>query len=240
LKLGRKFPTHAKLKLAKYLGPALPAPPAACDWTLAMTTDWGVMRNDALGDCTCAAMGHAVQVVTSNGDGLVTPSDSDVVTMYEASGYGPSDPSTDQGWTETAAMQFMCDRGLAGVKLDAFADVDQTDLVAVKQTISLFGGIYIGVQITQADMDAFQSSLPWTDSTLANVLGGHALWIPTYDADRGYAITWGKIQPFTWGWFGAKCDEGHACLFFPWVQNSVNCDPDGFDLHTLVADLKSL
>lgn len=240
MKLGRKFPTRAKLKLMNYMGPALPPPPPAVDWTLAMSQPWGMMGNDTIGDCTVAAMGHAVQVITSNGDGLITPADADIIKMYEGSGYDPADPSTDQGWTETAAMQAMCDTGLSGVKLDAFADVDQTSIEAVKQTIFLFGGCYIGVMLTQADIDAFKSNLPWID-TSSNFIGGHALWAPAYDdADRLYVITWGRMQAASWGWFAAKCDEAHAALFFPWVRNSVNTDPNGFDLATLETDLKAL
>jgi hypothetical protein len=240
MKLGRKHPTHAKLQLATYLGPALPPIPASADWSLAMTSSWGVMVNDSISDCTCAAMGHAVQTVTANADGLITPADEEIVKMYEGSGYDPSNPGSDQGWTETAAMQAMCGQGLAGVKLDAFADVDQTSLDRVRQTIYLFGGVYIGVMITQADMDAFKADQPWTDTDLSNVLGGHALWVPAYNASGVYPVTWGKLQFASWDWFAAKCDEAHACLFWPWVQNSVNCDPYGFDQATLQADLKAL
>jgi hypothetical protein len=240
LKLGRKHPTRAKLKLAKYVGHALPPPPVSCDWTMAMSQDWGMMGNDRLGDCTCAAMGHAVQVITCNGDGLVTPSDALIVQMYEQSGYNPADPSTDQGWTETAAMAFMCDTGLAAVKLDAFADVDQTVQREVMQAVALFGGCYIGVQITQADIDAFNAHQPWTSTDMSNVLGGHALWLPSYFSNGIKVITWGQPQMASWDWFASHCDEAHACLFFPWVRNSVNCDPDGFDLATLNEDLKQV
>jgi hypothetical protein len=241
MKLGRKHPTRAKLRLHRYLGPALPPPPPSVDWTLAMAADWGMMKNDALGDCTCAGMGHAVQTVSANGDGLVTPSDNQVVAMYEVVGhYNPADPNSDQGATEVDAMTFMVTSGLAEVKVDAFADVDQTNLEAVKQCIALFAGCYIGVQVTQADMDAFQAKQPWTDTALGNVLGGHALWVPSYDAKFIYPITWGMEQPASWDWFRAKCDEAHACIFFPWVQNSLNCDPDGFNRAQLEADLKAL
>ncbi len=239
-KFGRKHPTQAKLKLHRYLGPALPPAPPMVDWTLAMSADWGVMKNDSLGDCTCAAMGHAVQVISTNGDGLITPSDDEIVNMYRASGYDPGDPNSDQGWTETAAMQFMCDRGLAGVKIDAFADVDQTNLDQVKQAIYLFGGCYIGVMITQQDMDDFQANRAWESLDVSSPLGGHALWVPSYDDTGITVITWGKAQNATWGWFQAHCDEVHACLLFPWVQNSVNTDPDGFNMQQLQDDLKAL
>lgn len=241
LKLGRKHPTRAKLQLHNYLGPALPPPPPSKDWTLAMSTDWGVMKNDTLGDCTCAAMGHAVQVVTSNGDGLITPTDDDIVKAYEVvGGYNPTDPNTDQGATELAAMQYMVDTGLAGVRCDAFADVDYRNIEAVKQAISLFGGVYIGVVITQQDMQDFQDNVAWQDLTTDDVLGGHALWVPSYSTTGIDVITWGRKHAASWNWYQAKCDEAHACIFFPWVVNSLDTSPDGFNQAQLEADLKQL
>lgn len=239
-KLGRKHPTQAKLKLHRYLGPALPPPPPSVDWGLGMSEDWQMMANDRLGDCTCAAMGHAVQVITSNGDGLITPSDEEILNMYRASGWSPDDPNSDQGWTELAAMQFMCDFGLDRVKMDAFADVETANLEQVKQAIALFGGCYIGVVITQEDMDDFQANRAWQSLDVSSPLGGHALWVPSYDETGITVITWGKAQNATWGWLQSHCDEVHACLFWNWVKNSVDCSPDGFNLQQMTDDLAAM
>lgn len=243
LKLGRHHATKAKLQIKTYLGPALPPPPGQCDWSVAMTQDWGAMKNagaGAVGDCTVAAMGHGVQTITANSDGLITPTDDEILNMYRGSGYDPADPNSDQGWTFTGVSKAMCDFGLAGVKLDAFADVDVGNLTEVRQTISLCGGAWIGVQLTQDDIDAFQAGQPWTATKLQDVLGGHALWVPAYDDLWMYPITWGKKQPASWDWFEHKCDEAHACIFFPWVQNTVGSDPDGWNQAQLEADLQAL
>lgn len=240
-KLGRRHPTRAKLQLHNYLGKALPPPPQSVDWSIAVSTDFPMFANDRLGDCTCAAMGNAVMVITANGDGLVTPSDDDVVKAYEVVGhYDPNDPNTDQGATELDAMRFMVDNGLAGVRCDAFADVDHTNLEQFKQSISLMGFGYIGVQITQEDMDDFQANRAWQSLNLDNVLGGHALCVVGYDDTGITVITWGQRQNATWGWFETHCDEAHCCIFFPWVVNSMNTSPDGFDKAQLEADLKAL
>src|SRR5579872_2235342 len=240
MKLGRKFPTRAKLKLSKYLGHALPMPPSACDWSLAMTEPWGMMLNDTEGDCTCAGLGHAVQTVTANTDGLITPTDDMIQAMYEQSGFTPGYDSTDQGWTEVDAMKYMVTNGLAGVKMDAFADIDHSSILAVKQCIYLFGGCYIGVVITAQDMDDFGNGKPWTSTDMSNIDGGHALFCPKYDETSIYAVTWGALQQASWQWVRSKCDEAHACLFTPWVRNSVNTDPDGFDFQQLKDDLAKL
>jgi hypothetical protein len=206
-----------------------------------MTNAWGMMGNDNLGDCTCAAMGHAVQTITSNGDGLITPPDAEIIKMYEGIGsYDPSDPNSDQGATELDAMKFMASTGLSGVKCDAFADVDHTNLDAVKQTIFLMGGCYIGVEITDRDMNDFEQNRAWTSTRLDRVEGGHALWVPIYDRNGIYVVTWGKLQPASWGWYQSHADEAHALILKAWCVNSLDCSPSGLDLQTLEADLAAL
>lgn len=242
MKLGRIKPTHAKLKLVKYIGCNLPAAPDAADWTVAMQGQpIGMMGNDTLGDCTVAAMGHAVQIVTSNTTGLITPTDTEIIQMYEDSGYDPNDPSTDQGWLEVPCMQDMCTKGLSGVKMDAFADVDQANHEAIKQAVYLFGGCYIGITITQADMDDFNAGNPWANTSMDNPLGGHAIFIVGYNAMGVCVATWGQWQTATWSWMATHCDEAHACLFFDWVKaQGTDTSPDGFDLQQLTDDLKAL
>jgi len=60
-KLGKKPARHdpRTLQMANYL--ALPAFPASRDWTNKAKPAWGMMLNDQLGDCTCAAIGHIIQ-----------------------------------------------------------------------------------------------------------------------------------------------------------------------------------
>lgn len=238
LKLGRRFPLRSKFHLHNYLGSNLPPVPSSCDWTKAMSQPWGMMGNDQLGDCTCAMAGHAVQVITSNGDRLIQPSDQQVIQLYEGSGYDPSDPSTDQGWTLDAVLTAVQQNGLAGVKIDAFADTD-ISIAAAQQAIYLFGGANLGVMITQADMDAFKNGEPWTSTSMDSVLGGHAIFAPQYYQHGIGVITWGKLQAATWDWFLAHCDEVKAAILFPWVQNTLGKNPDGFNQAQLEADLKA-
>src|SRR5579862_7669629 len=72
-------------------GKVLPPIPPAHDWSTGMPSDLGMMMNDTLGDCTCAAVYHARQVWTANTGGIVTEPDSDVEMLYEkACGYKPA------------------------------------------------------------------------------------------------------------------------------------------------------
>jgi hypothetical protein len=47
-------------------GQTLAPPPAWVDYTKGMPAKLGMMLNDTLGDCTCAAVYHAIQVWTHN------------------------------------------------------------------------------------------------------------------------------------------------------------------------------
>ena len=88
MKLGKlaKRVDPRTLKLARFLPEHLPIP-AARDWTVGRETrEWGMLRNDDLGDCTCAALGHQVQVWSEG----VAVTDADIVGLYSTvTGYDP-------------------------------------------------------------------------------------------------------------------------------------------------------
>jgi hypothetical protein len=233
-KLGKLPPKPAKFKLKKYLGPALPPPPTQIDWTMALTEDWGMDANDRYGDCVYVASAHILMLATAAGDGLVVPSAQDVLNAYSA-GTG-FDPSTDNGDTVVHGLQYMVTTGMCGQKCDAFAEVDKTDKLAMMQAIALFGALDVGVNLPQSAMDTFGKQV-WSDIQDTRILGGHCVPVFAYDEQTVKLVTWGQEQFATWGWLLHYIDEAVAPLFFAWARNSVNCDPDGFDLITLETDL---
>src|SRR6185437_7055931 len=148
--LGKLAPRYDRrtLRLAHYLTSQLPAPPDKMDWTHGISA-WGMMANDSLGDCTCAAACHAMQLLTVNASASeVTPPDSDIVAAYSSiTGYTPSDPSTDEGANEIDVLNYWRKSGIAGRKIMAYASVDHSNIETVKQAIVLCGGVYIGVEL---------------------------------------------------------------------------------------------
>ena len=68
------------MKLRDFLGEV--QAPEVWDGTSGIT-DWGMMMNDALGDCTCAALGHLIQAWTAESGTEYTPPDSAILTAYE-------------------------------------------------------------------------------------------------------------------------------------------------------------
>jgi hypothetical protein len=107
-KLGKKPAHHdpRTLQMANYLE-VLPTIPPAQDWTAKATPNWGMMLNDKLGDCTCAAIGHFIQAWTANaGPHEIVLPDQTILKTYEAvTGYNPKDPSTDRGAGEVGVLR---------------------------------------------------------------------------------------------------------------------------------------
>jgi hypothetical protein len=249
-RLGKNSPKldARTLKLARYLKPELPTPPDSTDYTN-LETDWGMMQNDRLGCCTIAAVAHAIQTWTLVINQRITVPDSVVVDYYSKwDGYVAGDASTDNGGVELDVLNRWrkSPDGFNGHPLLAYADPDPGDVLHVKQAISLFGGIYIGIALpitAQAQMDRGD---PWDVvshggfDTQPNSWGGHAVWCPKYDATGITCITWGKLQRMTWDFWAAYCDESHALLSSDFVVPGTGLAPSGFDVATLQDDLQSV
>src|SRR5271170_6620209 len=92
-RLRRSFDPRIPHMSALLAGQTLPPPPPSVDYTTGMPPNLGMMMNDTLGDCTCAAYYHALQVWSFDASGKIdTETDNDVEELYEkACGYKPSE-----------------------------------------------------------------------------------------------------------------------------------------------------
>ena len=236
MKLGRKaVKTDVRtLRLARYLTSSLPAAPAKKDWTNGVT-NFGMMLNDTLGDCTIAGCGHAEQIWTLNIGPELTIADHDILSAYEAwDGYNPADPSTDQGGVELDVLKNFQQQGVAGHKILAFASTGVHNIDEVRQAINLFGGVYIGVSLPISA----QSQDVW-DAESGNDgkpggWGGHCVFVPAYDAHGFTCITWGAPKKMTLAFWKKYAEESYALLSPDWVAAA---SPSGFALAELQADL---
>jgi hypothetical protein len=225
------------LRLAKYTA-ALPPAPAAVDWSLKLS-DLGMMKNDTLGDCTCAAVGHMIQTWTSQTTGQAIVPDAAIVGVYErACGYDPSNPASDQGGVEIDVLNYWHKNPVDGHSLDAFAAVARRHHADVKDAVWLFGGAYVGIALplsaqSQTTWDV-PTGGPTGDGAPAS-WGGHAVPVIAYDTVGLTCITWGALKRMTWAFWDAYCDEAYACLSQDWAAAAKA--PSGFDWTALDADL---
>ncbi|MGH7838822.1 MAG: hypothetical protein ACREQC_13510 [Candidatus Binataceae bacterium] len=112
-RMPRSFDPRVPHMSALAAGKTLPPPPPAVDYVGKMPANFGMMLNDQLGDCTCAAVYHAMQVWSFNAKGAeATQPDSDVLKLYEeACGYKPNNPNTDRGGNEQTVLKFLLQKG---------------------------------------------------------------------------------------------------------------------------------
>ena len=242
MKLGRKaIKTDTRtLMLSKYLTSKLPPPPPATDWTKGVAA-WGMMMNDTLGDCTIAGVGHAVQVWSAETGAMATVPDKMIQGYYEKwDGYVPGDPSTDHGGVELDVLNSWRKQGFDGHKLLAFADAKATNLVEIRQAITLFGGVYIGLALplTAQKQDVWDVVKDGGSKAEKGSWGGHCVFVPKYDAKSFTCITWGQPKTMTLAFWKKYCDEAHALLGQNWLN--AKGSPAGFNRAQLQADLSAI
>jgi hypothetical protein len=242
MKLGRKaIKTDTRtLMFGDYLTPALPPPPPKADWTKGINS-WGVMLNDTLGDCTIAGVGHAIQVWTANVGSMVTVPDPTIKSYYEKwDGYVPGNPSTDNGGIELDVLNDWQKQGFAGNVLLAFADPTPANFVQVRQSIALFGGVYIGLSLplTAQTQDVWDVVPKGGKNARPGSWGGHCVFVPKYDQNGFTCITWGQLKTMTLPFWKKYCDEAHTLLGQDWLN--VKGAPSGFNQAQLQADLKAI
>jgi hypothetical protein len=242
MKLGRKaIRTDSRtLALADYLTAQLPAPPPSKDWTCGITS-WGMMMNDKLGDCTIAGVGHAIQVWSACTGGELTVTDSTVEGFYEKwDGYQPGDPTTDRGGIELDVLNNWRHEGFDGHSLLAFAAPKFSNLVQIRQSITLFGGVYIGLAlpITAQTQDVWDVTPRGGANSAKGSWGGHCVFVPKYDEKGFTCITWGGLKTMTIKFWQRYCDEAYTLFGQNWLTEKGS--PSGFDQTQLQNDLGSL
>jgi hypothetical protein len=242
MRLGRKaVKTDSRtLMMANYLTPSLPPPPPAKDWTKGIA-NWGMMLNDKLGDCTIAGAAHALQVWSANTGTEVTVSDDTVQSYYQQwDGYVPGQPNTDNGGVELDVLNDWQKQGFADNKLLAFIDPKPSNLVQIRQSITLFGGVYIGLALplTAQSQDVWDVVKTGGAKAKPGSWGGHCVFVPKYDQHGFTCITWGALKTMTLAFWKKYCDEAHTLLDQQWL--TAKGSPDGFDQNQLLTDLNAI
>jgi len=227
-------------------GKKLPAPPASIDYVAKMPANFGMMLNDNLGDCTCAAYYHARQVWTFVGQGAeVTEPDPDVGELYvQACGYDPSKPGPGPGGNEQHVLSFLLNTGApigAGGqqrdKILAFVEVDHRNTDDVKRTIDECGVAYIGFPVPS---NVSYDNRIWDyDPSVPMTKEGHAVVLAGYDAKAATAISWGRLYTVTWSFITNIVDEIYAIADRSWVEKTGKT-PAGLTLAQLEAQMQAI
>jgi hypothetical protein len=245
-KLGKLSPkwSDKTLLLDGYLKASAPPPPPSKSFYeyKIPATGWGMMKNATFGCCTCACAGHEVMNRSAHSGTVVTPTDAEILSMYGTicPGFNPTTDANDNGAAITDALNYMLTTGLAGHKIDGWAQIDQTDIGTVKQGIYLFGSVNIGVQLPNSAMDQTNAGQAWTvlDDD-GGIDGGHCVAVMGYGAEGATCVTWGQLQQLSWEWFSKYCDEAYAEIAMDWVKANGEA-VNSLDYTTLQADLAAI
>jgi len=242
MKLGKQPPKKDErtLMLAKYLAPALPAPPPSVDYSTAVKVPWGTMENDQYQDCTCAAAGHLIMDWTSLAGAFTPVTDDQVIQAYAAiTGFDPNTGLGDGGAVEIDVLNYWRKTGIAGHQISAYAALTASNTDHVKIATALFCGAYIGLQLPLSAKTQTVWDVPAGGAVgpgAPNSWGGHAVCIVGYDANQLTIITWGHKKQMTWAFWQVYCDEAYALLSKDYLKNQKA--PAGVDLATLEQDLQ--
>lgn len=239
LKLGRypNDPTQPRVKLTPV---GAITPPASADWSKTIA-NWGVLLNDKLGCCVAAGALHSQQLFEFDAQGVGTTfTDDQCLTMYEAiSGYVPGKPATDVGATLQSGLAYWQKQGLDGYKLDAYAQIDHTNLNLVRSCIALFGTVYAGFNVPQSAMQQFQAGQPWSLVPSSPIVGGHCVPLTAYDSQSFSCVSWGRIQRMSVPFLQRLFDEMWVPVDNDWMQKNGKT-PSGLDTATANADFQAL
>src|SRR5208282_2534443 len=177
---------YRTLQFKNYLTSKIAAPPASYNVLTAgvysklkisdPTKLFPMDGNDTLGDCTIAALAHAVTFY----EGLVGKKDimakTAVVKLYMHLTGG-----VDSGLNELDVLNYWRQHAAGREKILGFASMDPKNLTHVRQSIQIFGGVYLGFQVQQNCVQEFDNHQPWTPGPLTN--DGHAVYAVAYDQD---------------------------------------------------------
>jgi hypothetical protein len=253
LKLGKHVARHdpRTLLLASYTTPALPAPPPVLNLAKKVKSPWGMMDNEQIGDCTCAAAGHLIMEWTASAQSkMFTPPDPQIVAAYSAiTGYNPTTGANDNGAQELDVLNYWRQQGIAGHKIQAYMALEPANHTHVMDAVWIFGGCYIGVALPKSAQAQTSNKQIWSvppqgtgGDGAPGSWGGHAVPVVAYDSRSLTVVTWGALQTMTWGFWEAYCDEAYAILSPDYLKQKggQTVAASGFNLQQLQVDLADL
>jgi hypothetical protein len=241
LRFGKLAAKHdyRTLRFSNYLKTTLPAPPATFDALQDVFKSLGISDpkalfpmdgNDQYGDCTIAAVAHAITVFNGKiGKKKIWGTVPIEKLYFKLTG------GADSGLDELNVLNYWQSNKIDGDEILAFVKIDQKNHDHIKSAIQLFGGVYLGFQVQQNCLNDFNNGKEWTPGRLTNE--GHAVYATGYDDKSVTVLTWGTTQKGTWAWWDECVDEAYAVLP-PEAENSKFTT--GFDFAQLKEDLNAV
>jgi hypothetical protein len=252
---GRRSPKRAPaLKLGPLLTGVVPPHPAAEDY-LGALPGWQLLGNDRAGDCNAVTWANMRRLVTATLATEHYPTQDQVWQFYRtqnpdfdpagsADTNGPGS-SADQGMDVQTGLEYLhATGGPDGVKAVAFAKVDHTNLDEVDAALAIFGALWLGIQVLDANPAQFSAGQPWTDVPGSAVEGGHAILGGGYSASEVKFITWAEETGFDLSFWNGTADGSplvEECWVVIWPEHlGTKAFLEGVDMAQLAADYRAI
>jgi|SRR5580765_300777 len=202
--------------------------------------EWGVLGNNAYGDCVIAGGAHEHMLWSKMGGKDLRFNTADVLKDFAAITGIPPNPFT--GADMQQAANYRLKTGLLGAdgkrhKISAYLRLQPGDLRELYTAMYLFGAVGVGVRFPSQWFGQFQRHEAWRITSGMSFTGmGH--YVPCIALRSNIVcVTWGRFQAIRPSAM-SLCDEALCYVSQEALVNGKS--PEGFDYAGLMADLYAL
>ena len=226
----------------------LPSPPKTVNWYADSPADgWGILGNDAWGDCVEAAAFHCIEQLSNYAGSPVVGTEQETLALYSAiTGFDPNDPNTDQGTYvlgHGGLIEYWAKHGItiggANNKVSGFLQITHKDPKRWQQGIWIFGGLLLGFMVPESLMAADTVPDVWEQFS-GPMAGGHEIWINGYETVAGRTtydlISWGQRYRATEEFLLNLMDEA-VVVVDPAEMNARGVNAAGLSMAQLLTDM---
>lgn len=198
---------------------SLPPPPAEFDRS-GVVSNWGMLGNDAYGDCGPVGLAHAKMLLEAESGSPIFPAADQVVATYlkYTGGRDVGVVVLDMlNWFRKNDVPWLSVGGKPS-KVLGFASINPRNSTFVRQAMANFRCILQGLWLpdtakAQSGPGKVWSTVSLSGSGAPGTWGGHLVMNPGYTSQRQRVCTWGFIQEETEDFVFNYCDELYAVIF---------------------------
>ena len=239
-KLAARHDARTSSLLATYLTSQLPAPPPALDYSQRRFAAWPMYLNDKVGDCTCAAAGHMIEVWTSLAQKATVAVPDAAIPQGVRSGERLQSEERHERQRRRRARRAEVLASL-GVRLaqdqrlrrGRAGQPSPHPASARPVRWCLHRGSAPDLRAGSVGLDGARGR-PDTGPGAPGSWGGHAVNVVAYDTQGLTVITWGAPLRMTWTFWNTYCDEAYALLSKDFVSKATKKAPVGFLFSELI------
>jgi hypothetical protein len=205
-----------------------------------------LLGNDKYGCCVEASVCHFIQQMGLYTNKEATPTETECLQIYaDVTGFNAADPNTDQGTVfagRGGMLEHWANAGVVvGGRLNRTAGAARltlTDPLELQNAINVFGFVFVGASLTQADVD---SPFLW-DQKRGPLIGGHEFLLTGFEktthAVRYDVETWNGMWRASDSWIAQSVDEAYI-VFDEAFFSATGKSPSGINRAALLADMKA-